>query len=106
MPEDRRTTIPESPRIAVPVDQPPPADVDELAAIKAMFNGNATKHQQAQFISYLLKMCGEGQSGYGQGEFWAFTGGKRWVVTTLMAMADVRMVPLGVRKILETTNDD
>jgi len=104
MPEDRRTTIPESPHIAVPVDKPPPADVDELSAIQAVFNGNATRAQQARFISYLLKMCGVGQSEYGQGEFWAFTGGKRWVATTLMAMADVRMVPMGVRKILETEN--
>jgi hypothetical protein len=105
MPEDRRTTIPESPHVAVPIHQPPPAGVDELAAIRALFNGNATRAQQAHFVSYLLKMCGEGQEEFGQGEFWPFMGGRRWVATTLMAMADVRMVPMGVRKILENETD-
>jgi hypothetical protein len=106
MPEDRRTKLAESPHIALRPDQPPPADVDELAAISALFKGKATDRQQAQFIAYLLKMCGVGQSEYGQGEFWAFMGGRRWVATTLMAMADVRMVPIGVRRILEQENDD
>jgi hypothetical protein len=105
VPEDRRSEIPEAPHRVLRPDQPPQPSTDELAAIKAMFKGEATKHQQAQFIGYLLVMCGEGQSAYGQGEFWAFTGGKRWVATSLMAIADVRMVPSAVKKILEKDTD-
>lgn len=101
MPEDRRSTLPESPHIALRPDQPPPASADELAAISALFKGKASESQQAHFASYLMRMCGVGQQEYGTGEFWAFAGGKRWVATTLMAMADVRMVPMGVKKILE-----
>jgi hypothetical protein len=105
MPEDRRTRVPESPHVALRPDQPPPPNVDELAAINALFKCKANEAQQAAFIGYLLRMCGVGQSEYGQGEFWAFMGGRRWVATELMKLADVRMVPLGVRKVLEKETD-
>jgi hypothetical protein len=97
MPEERQALRP---------DQPPLPDINELAAIKALFNCRANEAQQALFVTYLMKMCGESQSAYGQGEFWPFMGGRRWVATELMKMADVRMVPLGVRKVLEKPNDD
>jgi hypothetical protein len=96
MPEERQALRP---------DQPPPPDINELAAISALFKCKATEAQQASFVSYLLRMCGEGQSAYGQGEFWAFMGGRRWVASELMKMADVRMVPMGVRKVLEKDTD-
>ena len=85
-------------------DQPPIPDVDELAAVRAVFKGTASKEQQIRFAGYLLKMCGVAQSEYGTGEFWAFMGGKRWVATTLLEMAEVRMVTLATRKNTETEN--
>lgn len=85
-------------------DQPPVPNVDELTAIRALFKGTATKAQQFQFATYLLKMCGVGQSEYGQGEFWAFMGGKRWVATQLMAMAEVNLVPSSARPTMEKEN--
>jgi hypothetical protein len=85
-------------------DQPPLPDVDELAAVRALFKATATKEQQIRFAGYLLKMCGVAQSEYGTGEFWAFMGGKRWVATTLLEMAEVRMVTLATRKNTETEN--
>jgi hypothetical protein len=106
MTEDLRTKSAEAPRQILRPDQPPQPSIDELAAIRALFNGNATKHQQAHFVGYLLAMCAVGQSEYGQGEFWAFQGGKRWVATTLMALAEVRMAPAAVKRILEKEHDD
>jgi len=85
-------------------DQPPVPDVDELAAVRAVFKGTASKEQQIRFTGYLLKMCGLGQSEYGTGEFWAFMGGRRWVATQLLAMAEVRLVTLAERKLTETEN--
>ncbi len=85
-------------------DQPPVPNVDEAAAIRALFKGTATKVQQIQFTTYLLKMCGVAQSEYGQGEFWAFMGGKRWVATQLLAMAEVNLVPANARQLTENEN--
>jgi hypothetical protein len=106
VPEDLRSRLSDPPPQTLRPDQPPQPSTDELAAIRALFNGNATKAQQAQFVGYLLRMCGEGQVEFGQGEFWAFMGGRRWVTSTLMTLAGVRMVPAGVKKILETETDD
>lgn len=91
-------------RITLRPDQPPPPDVDELAAVRALFKGTATKEQQVRFAGYLLKMCGVAQSEYGQGEFWPFMAGKRWVAATLLDMAEVRLVTLATRKLTETEN--
>lgn len=86
-------------------DQPPPPNVDEVAAIRAQFKGTASAAQQHVFNTYLLKMCGVGQGEqFGQGEFWAFMSGKRWVATTLLAMAEVNLVPSHARNFTEKDN--
>ena len=92
-------------RLALRPDQPPPPNVDELAAIRALFKGKATADQQHYFTTYLLKMCGLAQSEYGQGEFWAFMGGKRWVATQLLALGEVNLVPSRARELMEKEND-
>ncbi len=93
MPEDTRSDIPETPHLNLKPDQYPPPSPDELSAIRALFKGKATQFHQALFITYLMRMCGIGQSKYGTGEFWPFMGGKHWVATTLMALAEVQMLP-------------
>lgn len=102
MAEDNRTKVPEPDRIALRPDQPPPAGPDDLAAISAVLNARADQGQQTRFVQYLLSMCGvHAGEGMMSSEAWAFNAGKRWVAATLLGMADVRLVPLGVRKALE-----
>lgn len=36
---------------------------------------------------------------------WGFVSGKRWVAATLLALAEIRLTPVGVRKVLEKETD-
>lgn len=102
MAEDTRSRLPEPEHLALRPDQPPPPTADELAAISAVMNCRGDRKQEAIFVTYLLKL-----TGYSAGEtmasadFWAFNAGKRWVATSLLGLADVRLVPMGVRRALE-----
>jgi len=100
--EDHRTKVPEPEHLALRPDQPPPPTADELAAIASVLNCRGDRRQEAIFVTYLLKITGysAGET-MASAEFWAFNAGKRWVATTLLGMADVRLVPLGVRRALE-----
>ena len=106
MAEDKRQVLPERERIALRPDQAPVPSADELAAVSAVLNGRADPAQQARFVNYLLSMTGvhAGESMMSP-EAWAFNAGKRWVAATLLSMAEVRLVTLGVRKVLEKDTD-
>lgn len=79
---------------------------DELAAVRAVLGAHADKRQQARFVQYLLAICGvHGGESMMSPDSWAFNAGKRWVATTLLGIAEVRLVPMGVRNELEKETD-
>lgn len=93
--------------MALRPDQAPPPTADELAAVKAVLNAHADHQQQARFVGYLLKMTGvHGGEAMMGSESWAFNAGKRWVASTLLAIGDLRLVTVGVRKELEKAEHD
>jgi hypothetical protein len=101
-PEDTRQVIPETPHQLLRPDQPPPPSPDQLAAVSAVLNARADPTQQARFVSYLLQMTGvHGGETMMSAEAWAFNAGKRWVAATLLSMAEIRLAPMNVRKVLE-----
>ena len=107
MPEDTRAKIPEPDHQRLRPDQAPMPSPDELAAVRAVMNAKADHYQQARFVNYLLSMAGiHTDNTLMSAETANFVLGKRWVASTLLSMAEVRLVPLGVRKVLETQNDD
>lgn len=105
MAEDKRGA-PEPDHQRLRPDQAPTPSADELSAVSAVMNARADATQQTRFVSYLLKMSGvhAGESMMSP-ETWAFNAGKRWVASTLLAMAEVRLVTMGVRKVLEKETD-
>lgn len=106
MSEDNRQVLPERERIALRPDQAPTPSADELAAVRAVLNARADQTQQARFVQYLLTMTGvHGGESMMSPEAWAFNAGKRWVASTLLSMAEARLVTLGVRKVLEKDTD-
>lgn len=106
MAEDTRQVIPERERIALRPDQAPPPSADELSAISAVMNCRADATQQTRFVAYFLKMTGvHGGEAVMSSESWAFNAGKRWVASTLLGMAEVQLVTLGQRKVLEKQTD-
>lgn len=107
MPEDKRGATPEPKHIKLLPDQAPLPSPDELSAVSAVLNARADAQQQARFVGYFLKMTGvHGGEGMMSPDAWGFNAGKRWVASTLLAMAEVRLVPVGVRKVLEKEQDD
>lgn len=102
MAEDTRSRLAEPEHLALRPDQPPPPTADELAAISAVMNCRGDRRSEALFVTYLLKLTGYSASEtLASADFWAFNAGKRWVASTLLGMADVRLVPMGVRRALE-----
>lgn len=69
----------------------PPADITEVAAIKAVQAGTATEDQQKRFFKFLVThVCGYTQEHFypGQEDATAFSLGKRRVATYLISYLD------------------
>jgi hypothetical protein len=104
--ESTRDQKPEPDHQRLRPDQAPVPSADELSAISAVMNARADQQQQARFVGYFLRMSGvhAGESMM-RTEWWGFAAGKRWMASTLLEMAEIRLVPLGVRKALEKETD-